>query len=197
MRSYLLQQLHELDCSLEEEFFRSQMINLLHLEENCFYRNCFPSHFTGSALVVSKDGQEVLLTHHKFLNKWLQFGGHCDGEELVLNVALRETREESGIHELTPVFEKPFDIDIHSIPVNSKKNEPEHFHYDIRYVFRAASNSEFIISEESNDLKWFPIKELPICDKGLIRFVKKWENYLSDNSINDFAAASTQPAQGT
>ena len=73
----------------EEEPFRRRMIELLDSTPDCFHRTSFPAHFTGSALVVSADGRRALLHHHRKLNKWLQFGGHCDGDEDVLRVAQR------------------------------------------------------------------------------------------------------------
>src|SRR5215212_1540780 len=93
------QQLVSLDLSQRaaEASFRDRMVDLLDSTPGCFRRDCFPAHFTGSALVVSADGSRALLHHHRKLDRWLQFGGHCDGEEDVLRVAIREAAEESGI----------------------------------------------------------------------------------------------------
>jgi hypothetical protein len=81
----------------EEQPHRQRMLELLDSGVDCFRRDVFPAHFTGSALVVSADGARCLLHHHRKLDRWLQFGGHCDGEEDVLSVAQREAFEESGI----------------------------------------------------------------------------------------------------
>jgi 8-oxo-dGTP pyrophosphatase MutT (NUDIX family) len=80
----------------------------------CFHRDCFPGHFTGSALVVSADGSRALLHHHRKLDRWLQFGGHCDGDVNVPRVAQREAFEESGISGLILASARPFDLDIHT-----------------------------------------------------------------------------------
>lgn len=96
---------------------------------------------TGSAWLLNPDGTKVLLTHHKKLNRWLQFGGHSDGESNTWNVALREVTEESGIQNIQFVSSDIFDVDIHTIPENSKKNEPEHKHYDIRFFIKSPNRS--------------------------------------------------------
>ena len=104
----------------DERSARERMIALLDGEERCFERDAFAGefagHFTGSALVVNADGTRVLLHHHRKLDRWLQFGGHCDGDEDVLGVARREALEESGIEGLIVASERPFDLDIHEIP---------------------------------------------------------------------------------
>src|SRR4051812_11873628 len=116
LRETLLQL--DLSGSPEEADCRQRMVALLETAPRCFHRDCFPGHFTGSGLVVSANGTQSLLHHHRFLDRWLQFGGHCDGEENVLGVALREAEEESGITGLIVASRKPFDLDIHAIPEN-------------------------------------------------------------------------------
>jgi 8-oxo-dGTP pyrophosphatase MutT (NUDIX family) len=169
-----------LDDSPVEAEARAKMLTLLDETPRCFFRDGFPGHFTGSALVVSHDGAQALLNHHRFLDKWLQFGGHCDGEEDVLSVARREAEEESGIHGLIVASEKPFDLDVHAIPENPKKGEPPHFHYDVRYVLIAPEGAQFQISEESKDLRWFTPQEARALevDESMRRMIGKWEQLL-------------------
>ena len=124
---------HEVGC-------RQRMVELLDSCPNCFRRDAFPAHFTGSAFVVSADGARSLLHHHRKLDRWLQFGGHCDGEEDVLSVAQREAYEESGIGGLVVASARPFDLDIHEIPALG--DEPGHLHYDVRYVLIAPEQAE-------------------------------------------------------
>lgn len=157
---------------------RDRMLWLLQEKENCFWRSCFPAHFTASALVLSADGERTLLTHHHFLDRWLQFGGHCDGEADLLQAALREAREESGIEELTaPLDTRPVDLDIHPIPASPKRGEPAHEHFDVRYVLIAPPRAEPRISSESKELRWFtPEEMLAVNDEpGLRRLVEKWK----------------------
>lgn len=140
---------------------------------DCFERTCLPGHITGSALVVSKDLNAVLLTLHKKLGVWLQLGGHSDGDAQPHRVAMREALEESGLKGLDflayehvfgggPLRQDtahplPFDLDCHVIP--ARKTEPAHIHYDIRYVIVANQEEPIVISEESQDLRWFSLTE--------------------------------------
>lgn len=141
----------------EEKKFISLFLNLLK-NERCFHRDYLPGHITGSAWIVNKDRSKVLLVHHAKLNRWLQPGGHADGEENVLNVALREAEEETGVKNFTVLQNSIFDLDIHTIP--ARKDFPEHQHYDIRYLMEADENAPIIVSEESHDVKWIALKEL-------------------------------------
>jgi 8-oxo-dGTP pyrophosphatase MutT (NUDIX family) len=171
------QQLTSLDLSKrpDEVVFREKMVALLDSAPGCFQRDCFPAHFTGSALVVSADGSRALLHHHRKLDRWLQFGGHCDGDENVARVAQREALEESGIEGLILASARPFDLDIHTIPQH--RSEPEHFHYDVRYVLIAPEEASAVVSTESHELRWFTsdeLREVPL-DPGLLRMISKWE----------------------
>ena len=182
LRADLRQQLTDLDlaASAEEAAHRDRMLALLAVPE-CFSRSCFPGHFTGSALVVSADGSRALLHHHRFLDRWLQFGGHCDGDEDVLRVAQREAAEESGIAGLIVTSWRPFDLDIHAIPENPRRQEPAHEHYDVRFILIARENAVPTLSDESHELRWFSPEEmlaLPL-DRGLRRLVEKWQALLA------------------
>ena len=117
---------------------------------DCFDRSNLEGHITGSAWLVSPDGRQVLLTHHKKLGRWLQLGGHSDGEPDTLLVSQREVEEESGL-KVQPLDESIFDIDIHEIP--ARADEPTHLHFDVRFLFRAR-DLKFVVSSESHDLRW-------------------------------------------
>lgn len=156
---------------------KATILALLNSTDKCFERSDFPAHITGSALLLSPDQTQTLLTHHKFLNQWFQFGGHADGDVDIRNVALREAQEESGIMDIEFVTPEIFDIDIHPIPANPKKNEPAHFHYDIRYLLRAKT-VDFAVSDESHDLKWFAPEQLGVitAEPSMLRMIKKWKS---------------------
>ncbi len=178
------EQLVALDLSerQEEVGFRQLMVELLDSGVDCFSRVCFPAHFTGSALVVSADGGQALLHHHRKLGRWMQFGGHCDAGESVLQGALRETYEESGIEGLILASAKPFDLDIHEIP--ARADQPAHWHYDVRYVLIAPEAAVPRVSEESNELRWFTPAEMEALelDGGSRRLLKKWRRLLERRS---------------
>ena len=149
-----------------------QISKFLMDEKNGYNRDCWHGHITGSAWLVDPGGEQVLLTHHKKLNRWLQLGGHSDGDENTLRVAMREAEEESGL-KIQPTNSEIFDIDIHTIP--ARKTEPEHLHLDIRYVFQAESTDERV-SEESHALAWVPVRELSsfTTEESMLRMAKKW-----------------------
>jgi len=142
--------------------------------ERPFDREHVPGHFTGSAWLVSADGEKVLLTHHRKLNRWLQLGGHADGDSDLAAVALREAHEESGLTRLR-VEPDIFDVDRHWIP--ERKNEPGHWHHDVRYVVWAMADEAFVVSDESLELAWVPIRTLAEAsdtDESLRRMAHKW-----------------------
>lgn len=163
-------------ASPDEARFRDEMLRLLAERDDCFVRTCFPAHFTASALVLSGNGATTLLTHHHSLDRWLQFGGHCDGDPDLLAGALREAREESGLVGLVPINSEPVDLDIHVIPANPRRGEPEHFHYDVRFLLRAPRDAVPVLSDESKELRWFTPDEMRALteESGLRRLVEKW-----------------------
>lgn len=131
-------------------------------------------HLTGAAWLVSADGRRVLLTHHRKLQRWLQLGGHADGDVDLLAVALREAEEESGLRDLV-VEGGLYDLDRHWIPEH--KNVPGHWHYDLRYVVRCHGSEAFVLSEESLDLAWRDIAAMPgnaDYDESMQRMARKW-----------------------
>lgn len=142
---------------------------------DCFQRSNLDGHFTGSAWLVSADGQRVLLTHHRKLDRWLQLGGHADGDADLGRVALREAEEESGLGDLE-VESEIFDLDRHWIP---ERNEVlGHWHYDVRFVVRATSSEDFVVSDESHALAWrgiAGIAEDPEVDESLRRMALRWQ----------------------
>lgn len=140
-----------------------------------FRRERLEGHFTGSAWLVSADGERVLLTHHRKLGRWLQLGGHADGDRDLGRVALREAEEESGLTGLVLDDPAVFDIDKHWIP--ERGDVPGHWHYDVRYVVRALGGEAFQVSEESLGLAWRPVALIaadPQADASLQRMARRW-----------------------
>jgi 8-oxo-dGTP pyrophosphatase MutT (NUDIX family) len=131
--------------------------------EDCLERTCPPGHLTGSGLVVTDAFDRVLLTLHRKLGRWLQLGGHADGEPHLHEVALREAREESGLADVTLVplgpGERPaiHDVDVHWIPARGET--PGHWHLDLRFLMRTSDPDRIVASEESHELRWFPLEE--------------------------------------
>lgn len=159
----------------EEAVTVDRFSNFVSVNEDCFQRTLKEGHVTGSAWVVDRAGKKVLLTHHRKLDRWLQMGGHADGESDVLSVALREVEEESGLREVEPISNEIFDLDIHLIP--ERGNEAEHYHYDIRFALVNLGSEEYIVSEESHDLRWINISEVSELteEESMLRMVRKWQ----------------------
>ena len=99
----------------------------------------------------------MLLHHHAKLERWLQFGGHCDGDGNLVHAAWRECREESGIDDLW-IMPQVVDVDIHGIPAIG--NEPEHLHLDIRFLVYTDGSNCPTVSSESKEVRWFDFDEL-------------------------------------
>jgi len=140
----------------------------------CFQRSLTIGHVTASAWLLNLDGSRVLLTHHRKLDRWLQLGGHVDGQSDVLQAALREAMEESGIDEIVPISRAIFDVDIHQIPEHG--GESAHFHYDIRFLLQVRESERFVVSVESKELRWVSKEELPALptDESVLRMHRKW-----------------------
>ena len=136
-------------------------------------RTCQEGHLTGSALLLDHDRERVLLTHHKKLDRWLQRGGHCDGDANLLATAWREAVEESGF-EPALISTRPVDLDVHEIPARPGVGEPAHWHLDVRYLLVAAPGARPVVSSESNDVRWFALAEaLELdLDVSLVRLLR-------------------------
>lgn len=182
MRNQLIETLENYTPFDQDEALSvTKTIDLLKNHERCFWRDCIPTgHLTGSAFLFNKTLDKVLLTHHAFLNRWLQFGGHSDGDENTFNVAMRECIEESGIENIKAITHSIFNVDVHPIPENLKKNEAAHYHFDICFLFYLTEDTPFTISDESNDLKWFSIEEFKSLklEGHFLRLSQKWEQLL-------------------
>jgi 8-oxo-dGTP pyrophosphatase MutT (NUDIX family) len=145
-----------------------RICDLVHTRTNCFDRTCRPGHITAAAWILSTDRRRALLTHHRKLNRWLQLGGHTDGQWNVEEAALREAREESGFTHFEFIridgVIMPFDLDVHTIPARydsaGQLIEDAHEHHDIRFLLVAHPSSEIQVSDESHDVQWFTPDEL-------------------------------------
>ena len=152
----------------------ARFVDFLDRNPNAFERSLPTGHVTGSAWLVDASESRVLLTHHKKLNKWIQLGGHADGDSNVLRVAMREAKEESGLRSIEPVSLQIFDVDVHQIP--ARPNEPEHLHWDVRYALRAAGSEPPSLSDESFELRWVDVAGLDRIapEESMLRMAAKW-----------------------
>lgn len=177
-RATLLESLSRHESTYPEEMtFKSVFTEFIRSVPDCFSRDFPARHITGSAWILDASRTACLLTHHAKLDRWLQLGGHADGEEDVAAVALREAREESGLSSIRLLTPHIFDIDIHLIPANSKQQA--HDHYDIRFLFEADSGEPLSVSSESKDLVWVSLADAPALvhhERSVMRMIEKTYN---------------------
>lgn len=161
------------DWEAHEREMTAATLRFVASEPACLWRRCAPGHLTGSAWIVSPDRTRALLTHHRKLEKWLQLGGHADGEGDLLAVALKEAQEESGLGRIRAVDTAIFDLDRHWIP--ERKGEPAHWHYDLRFMIEADPAEPLTISSESKDLAWVAVDEVTALnpEESMARMVRK------------------------
>ena len=148
-------------------------------QPRCFERDCWDDgHVTGSAVVVDRTASLVLLTHHAKLGRWLQLGGHADGDPDPLAIACREAAEESGLA-VAALQTDAVDLDIHG-PIPARGGAPAHYHYDVRFLLQARHSASFTVTAESLALKWVPLDEVEsvTTECGLLRLVAKCRKLL-------------------
>ena len=158
----------------EEAEVAAQFLALTDDPADPFARERLAGHFTGSAWLVNAAGTHLLMTHHRKLERWLQLGGHADGDRDLAAVALKEAEEESGLTDLV-IEGALFDLDRHWIP--ERRDVPGHWHYDARYVVRATGSEDFAVSDESHALAWreiAPMLDDPATEPSIRRMARKW-----------------------
>ena len=168
----------------DERVSVDHVVQFVRANSDCFQRSCVDGHVTASAWIVSHDHERFLLTHHAKLGRWLQLGGHADGDPDTAAVALREAREESGMEKFSLVPVAPFDVDVHLIP--ARGGEPAHLHHDVRHLLVAAPDQPLRISSESHDLAWFPRAraEEVLEGESLLRMARKADRLIRDGALS-------------
>ncbi len=156
-----------------EAAMRARLIAFVAAQPDAFERSLQIGHVTASAWVVDRDRTLALLTHHRKLGRWLQLGGHVDGDLDLRRAALREAREESGLRSLRFARAGIYDLDVHAIP--ARPGEPAHEHFDVRFALEADPAEPLVISAESHQLAWVPLAELAAhgADESVLRLARK------------------------
>lgn len=154
----------------EEELLREEFLEHVHAREDAMWRECVPDHLTATTAVLSHDGERVLLTLHPKAGMWLPMGGHCERGDVSLDAAaLREAVEESGIPGLR-LLPGPLALDRHRVWCHP----PRSHHLDVEYGAVAPADVEAVISDESLDLRWFPVEEIPeLSDEATRRLARR------------------------
>ncbi len=158
------------DVDPTAEQHRRTILDFVDAHDDALHRSCRTGHLTGSALVVDADGRRVVVLHHRKLDRWLQPGGHCDGDANLAAVALREATEETGIDGLR-VLPVAVDLDVHEV---APPDDGPHLHLDVRYLVHAPAGAEPAGNHESNAIRWASVDDLAglDLDEGTWRMVR-------------------------
>jgi 8-oxo-dGTP pyrophosphatase MutT (NUDIX family) len=151
---------------------RTRILAFLDEHPDALHRTCLEGHLTGSAAVIDPSTRQVLLLLHAKVRRWLQPGGHADGDGILARVALREATEETGIEGLQ-VMTPAVDLDVHVFH-NAASSEPDHLHLDVRHLVLAPPGAVAITNHESDGVRWVPVAELAVLDvdAGTLRMVR-------------------------
>ncbi|WAL64901.1 NUDIX hydrolase [Amycolatopsis cynarae] len=151
-----------------QESLRQAFLGFLAAREDACARSCAAGHLTASVVLLDHERRHVLLTLHPRVGRWLQLGGHCEpGDASLADAALREAREESGIGDLRIVPE-PIHLDVH--PITCSLGVPTR-HFDVRFTVQAPPGARPVRSDESDDLRWWPVDALPEGSDDLAELV--------------------------
>lgn len=174
----------------EQEAVRSEVIAFLGEHDAALERTCRPGHLTGSALVVDPASGRVMVLFHRKLQRWLQPGGHADGDAALAHVAWREATEETGIEGLAVVV-PAVHVDVHEV---RPPHEDPHLHLDVRFVVLAPPGAEARGNHESEELRWVRTEDLPSlgADDGLVALAARavevlesgWADHADDADVS-------------
>ena len=143
---------------------RALMLSLIDTHGDALLsRDCLFAHFTASSMILSPDGERVLMAYHNLYDSWAWTGGHADGEDDPLSIALREAREETGVQAFSLLAPQPVSLEILPVWSHIKRGKPvpTHLHLNITYAF-CADDSAFLRAkeDENSGVSWIPIAKL-------------------------------------
>lgn len=154
----------------DQEEWRTEYVDHLRRQPDGLAKACFPQHLTAGALVLSKDGSQVLLNLHGKARRWFAFGGHLETSDSTLaGAALREAREESGLEDLV-IDETPVHLSLHTVDFCNPRGPVRHL--DVRFLARLGDLTEPVISDESVDVRWFDVDDLPTDEPDMVDLIR-------------------------
>lgn len=145
----------------QEEKDKEQMLRFINTFDNVLTRDNIFGHFSASAFIVNKERTKTVVVYHLINDGWIYPGGHADGEEDLLSVAIREVEEETGL-KAKVLDDNIFSIQVAPVKGHIKKGKyvSAHLHFDILYLMEADENEELTFrEEESKGIKWIPFEE--------------------------------------
>ena len=188
-RALLLEFAHDdpAQSVLAEEY-----LHFLDSNDDAVWRSCRVGHVTASAIVIDEAEGQVLLTLHPKVRRWLQLGGHLESDDAsIMQGALREVREESGISE-GRISRLPIRLDRHDVPCGRDEHGQvlASVHWDVQFLVLTPSAVEPVISDESDDLAWFTAEQLPGIDasvRALVDDARQWREYGDPDALFAFS----------
>ena len=145
----------------QESADREAILGFLAANEDAFVRTCPNAHMTASAWVVNRDRSKVLMVYHKIYDSWSWTGGHADGEEDLLSVAVREVKEETGVKTVTPVSDDIYSLEVLTVDGHEKRGRyvSSHLHMNVTYLLEADETEELRVCEDENrGVSWFTLE---------------------------------------
>lgn len=163
MRDKLINSIENYIPANEQEMAdKAVMLNMLRTQADIFDRSNQIAHMTASAWVVNREHTRALMVYHNIYNSWSWLGGHADGDENLLGVAIREVQEESGIQQVRPVTEDIYSLEILTVDGHEKRGKyvPSHLHMNVTYLLEADENEKTQVkADENSGVAWFGIEE--------------------------------------
>lgn len=147
----------------QEEVERKIMLNYIKDFDDVLTRQNEYGHFTSSAFVLNKERTKILMIYHKIYNSWAWTGGHSDGDSDLLYVAMKETKEETGIKNIAPISKNIYSLELMNVDGHEKREKyvGSHVHLNVTYLLEADENEKIHIKEDENSgVKWVPIDKI-------------------------------------
>ena len=146
----------------QEKQDKEELLRYMQQGEDLFPRENTQAHWTASAWVVDPGRTKVLMAYHKLYDSWAWLGGHADGEQDLLAVAVREVREESGLRTVRPVTEEIYSLEILPVSGHEKKGRyvPAHLHLNLTFLLEADPAEPLRVKPDENSaVAWFSPEE--------------------------------------